>query len=109
MEWLIGDWHQLLPTPWANIALCLVATACGIVVGAEREKKEKAAGLRTMTLVSLGAAIFTMISVAVAGSQGDPGRIAAQIVTGIGFLGAGRRRRRFRRLGGPGSWSCGVS
>ncbi len=72
-----------------KIALALVSLVCGALVGAEREKKHKPAGLRAMTLVSLGSAVFTMVSFAAAGEQGDRGRIAAQIVTGIGFLGAG--------------------
>ncbi len=67
----------------------MIAILCGIIVGVEREKKEKAAGLRTLTLVTVGAAVFTMISLSVGESQGDPGRIAAQVVSGVGFLGAG--------------------
>ena len=86
MPWLLQNWHSALGEPWANMLLALVAVACGSIVGAEREKKEKPAGLRTLTLVSLGAAVFTMISVSF--DRGDPGRVAAQIVSGIGFLGA---------------------
>ncbi|MBI3876980.1 MAG: MgtC/SapB family protein [Verrucomicrobia bacterium] len=87
MNWLTQSWHELLGQPWANLALALVAVICGSIVGAERERKEKPAGLRTLTLVSLGSAVFTMVSISF--SHGDPGRIASQIVTGIGFLGAG--------------------
>ncbi|HYV28465.1 MAG TPA: MgtC/SapB family protein [Candidatus Eisenbacteria bacterium] len=87
MNWLIGDWHTVLGPPWAEILLALIAVICGSIVGAEREKKEKPAGLRTLTLVSLGSAVFTMASVSF--GQGDPSRVAAQVVTGIGFLGAG--------------------
>jgi putative Mg2+ transporter-C (MgtC) family protein len=70
-----------------------VAAALGGAIGLERELDEKAAGLRTHLLVSVGAALFTLV-----GAYGfaefprssiDPSRIAAQIVTGIGFLGAG--------------------
>ncbi|MCI0654282.1 MAG: MgtC/SapB family protein [Methylococcaceae bacterium] len=89
MTWLTTDWHQLLPSPWPNIALSLTAIVCGAVIGAEREKQFKPAGLRTMILICLGSAVFTMISLILADAQGDKGRIAAQIVTGIGFLGAG--------------------
>jgi putative Mg2+ transporter-C (MgtC) family protein len=89
MNWLLDDWHRLIPAPWANIALAIIAVICGSIVGAEREKKEKPAGFRTLTLVSLGSAVFTMVSFAIAGKGADPGRVAAQIVTGIGFLGAG--------------------
>jgi putative Mg2+ transporter-C (MgtC) family protein len=74
------------------------ATALGGVIGLERELDEKAAGLRTHMLVSLGSALFTMVGAygfhdfLVGGGaivRADPSRIAAQIVTGIGFLGAG--------------------
>ncbi|MBI3842440.1 MAG: MgtC/SapB family protein [Thaumarchaeota archaeon] len=64
----------------------LLAVALGGVIGFEREIKHRPAGLRTHMLVSLGATIFTLISVSFAI---DPARIAAGIVTGIGFLGAG--------------------
>jgi putative Mg2+ transporter-C (MgtC) family protein len=76
----------------------LVAAALGGVIGLERELDEKAAGLRTHMLVSVGSALFTMVGAygfhdflasGAAVVRADPGRIAAQIVTGIGFLGAG--------------------
>jgi putative Mg2+ transporter-C (MgtC) family protein len=71
----------------------LVATALGGVIGLERELSGKPAGLRTNMLICLGATIITDLSLVI-GAQStsptaDPGRIAAQIVTGIGFLGAG--------------------
>jgi putative Mg2+ transporter-C (MgtC) family protein len=83
------DWHLLLPAPWCDPALVAVAVVCGIILGTERQRREKPAGLRTMTLVCLGSAIFTMLSFAFTSTTGDSGRVAAQIVTGIGFLGAG--------------------
>ena len=64
----------------------LLAIALGGVIGFERELKHRPAGLRTHMLVSLGATIFTLTSISFAV---DPARIAAAIVTGIGFLGAG--------------------
>jgi putative Mg2+ transporter-C (MgtC) family protein len=67
----------------------LLAVALGGVIGAEREIRHKAAGLRTNILIALGAALFTIMSAAMQTAAGDPTRIAAQIVTGIGFLGAG--------------------
>jgi len=68
----------------------LLAAACGGVLGIERELKQKAAGLRTNMLISLGSALFTLMSYELADAAGaDPTRVAAQIVTGIGFLGAG--------------------
>src|SRR5437764_13311665 len=66
----------------------LVALLLGALIGLERERQERAAGLRTVTMVSLGSCLFTVV-----GAYGflatDPSRVAAQIVTGIGFLGAG--------------------
>ena len=67
----------------------LLAILCGGVIGIERELKGKAAGLRTQILICMGATLFTQLSLAMAGSTPDKGRIAAQIVTGVGFLGAG--------------------
>jgi putative Mg2+ transporter-C (MgtC) family protein len=67
-----------------------LAVGCGTVIGLERQLKHKAAGLRTNILICLGAAVFTVISREMAsGSQDSITRIAAQIVTGVGFLGAG--------------------
>ncbi len=72
----------------------LVAALLGGVIGVEREWSGKPAGFRTNLLICLGAALVTEISLAVAAAgnpagTADPGRIAAQIVSGIGFLGAG--------------------
>ena len=67
----------------------LLAAAIGGLLGAERELRRKSAGFRTNILIALGAAIFTVASSALATGAADPTRIAAQIVTGIGFLGAG--------------------
>jgi putative Mg2+ transporter-C (MgtC) family protein len=69
----------------------LIALVIGIIIGMEREMQHKAAGLRTSVLICLGSTIFTLSSIGFAtiGTNVDPSRIAAQIVTGIGFLGAG--------------------
>lgn len=64
----------------------LIAAALGAALGLEREWRGKEAGLRTNTLIAIGAALFTVVSVKFAG---DPARVAAQVVTGVGFLGAG--------------------
>ena len=88
-DWLIGDLRVLLPAPWLQIVLALTSVLCGAIVGAERERREKPAGFRTLVLVSLGSASFTMASYAFTSTAGDSGRVAAQIVTGVGFLGAG--------------------
>jgi putative Mg2+ transporter-C (MgtC) family protein len=84
---------------WGEVALRLVAAAALTgAVGLERELRERAAGLRTHMLVGVGSALFTLVSAygfnafLQSGAnvvRADPSRIAAQIVTGIGFLGAG--------------------
>ena len=66
----------------------IVALIVGAIIGAEREYRSKAAGFRTVILVTVGSCLFTILSVQL-GSIGDGSRIAANIVTGIGFLGAG--------------------
>ena len=82
----LRDW---LSSPGMDILLVMTSVACGAIVGAERERHDKPAGLRTLTLVCLGSTLFTMMSFVFTSSTGDSGRVAAQIVTGIGFLGAG--------------------
>ncbi|MEN6370621.1 MAG: MgtC/SapB family protein [Armatimonadota bacterium] len=67
----------------------LLAVVLGGLIGLEREAHGRPAGLRTHILVSLGAALFTIISQSYTGARSDPSRIASQIVSGIGFLGAG--------------------
>lgn len=67
----------------------LLAVVCGGAVGLEREMRGKAAGLRTNILICVGATLFTQLSIEIPTAGGDPGRIAAQIVTGVGFIGAG--------------------
>ena len=71
------------------IIAILLSIGCGAVIGLERQLKHKPAGLRTNILICLGAAVFTIISEKMAGGQDSITRIAAQIVTGVGFLGAG--------------------
>lgn len=67
----------------------LAAAAAGGLVGLERQINNKSAGLRTNTLVAIGACIYVLINVLLTDKSGDPTRIIGQIVTGIGFLGAG--------------------
>jgi len=66
----------------------IIALIVGAIIGAEREYRSKAAGFRTVILVTLGSCLFTLLSIKL-GSLDDKSRIAANIVTGIGFLGAG--------------------
>ena len=91
--------HELPTLNWDESLLRLaLAAALGGLIGVEREIREREAGLRTHMLVALGSALFTIVSAYgfhafLASGQSvvraDPTRIAAQIVTGIGFLGAG--------------------
>jgi putative Mg2+ transporter-C (MgtC) family protein len=91
--------HELPTLNWDESLLRLaLAAALGGLIGVERELREREAGLRTHLLVSLGSALFTIVSAygfhafLTSGQsvvRADPTRIAAQIVTGIGFLGAG--------------------
>ena len=67
----------------------LLAVALGAAIGLEREFRQKPAGLRTNMLIALGSALFTVVSIEMGRGNGTPDRIAAQIVTGIGFLGGG--------------------
>ena len=79
-------------TPLSDVELIqrlLLAVAIGGLIGAERELRRKSAGFRTNILIALGSAVFTICSLTLGNGAGDPSRIAAQIVTGIGFLGAG--------------------
>ena len=77
--------------PFEFIIRLFAASIAGGALGIERESSNKSAGLRTNMIVSVGAAIYVMISaVLLEGSTtGDPSRVMGQIVTGIGFLGAG--------------------
>jgi putative Mg2+ transporter-C (MgtC) family protein len=75
--------------PSDSLLRLLVAGGLGAVIGIEREIRRKPAGLRTNILIALGAALFTMISLQLNTDGGTPDRVAAQIITGIGFLGAG--------------------
>ena len=71
------------------IVQLVVAGVLGGLIGAEREYRAKVAGTRTHLLVALGAALMMIVSRYGFGGQGDPSRVAAQIVSGIGFIGAG--------------------
>lgn len=77
----------------------LLATLWGGIIGAEREYRSKSAGFRTMIMISLGACFFTIISKWI-GAPNNPDRIASNIVSGIGFLGAGVIFRGDNRING---------
>jgi len=77
---------------WDFLPKILLSIFCGSLIGLERELRDKPAGMRTYMLICTGAAMFTMVSVYFIeqwGGNSDPLRVAAQIVTGVGFLGAG--------------------
>lgn len=77
----------------------LLAALWGGIVGIEREYRSKSAGFRTMIMISIGACFFTIMSVQI-GVGNNPDRIASNIVTGIGFLGAGVIFRGQNRVNG---------
>ena len=72
----------------------LMAATLGAIIGYQRERAGKSAGVRTVALVCVGAALFTMASIHGFSAVADPARVAAGVVIGIGFLGAGAIMRR---------------
>ncbi len=75
---------------WGYILRLVAAIVAGSIIGFERELHDKPAGLRTNILICFGSALFTVMSVMMVGeAYSDRARIAAQVVTGVGFLGAG--------------------
>jgi putative Mg2+ transporter-C (MgtC) family protein len=82
----LEDLRRVLPV---FLLRCGVAALCGGLIGIERELKNKPAGFRTNILICLGSAIYMAIGLLIPAEGSDPARIAAQVVTGIGFLGAG--------------------
>lgn len=91
---IINDINSAEITTTSSIYKMFVSLVLGAVVGYERKRRGQSAGVRTFSLISMGAALAMILSIYVpqlyTGSlDGDPTRIAAQVVTGIGFLGAG--------------------
>lgn len=77
---------SVAPFSWSAIGTSIL---CGAVVGFERQLRGKPVGIRTSSLIVLGTYIFIVSSIHVATDMTDPSRIIGQVVTGIGFLGAG--------------------
>ncbi len=77
-----------------------IAVLVGGIIGLEREYHYKAAGFRTIILIIIGSTLYTLFSISIAGATDSPTRIASNIVTGIGFLGAGTILRDGGRIGG---------
>lgn len=82
------------------IVKVVLALVLGGIMGLEREYNDKPAGYATNSIICLGAALFTILSLYMAEMGGDPGRIAAQIVSGVGFLGAGAILREGNKISG---------
>ncbi len=90
------DWLHISSLDWVLVLRLPIAAVLGSIIGADRERLAWAAGLRTHMLVCVGACLFMIVSAFgfadIMGTRGvvlDPSRIAAQVVSGIGFLGAG--------------------
>ncbi|HKB12607.1 MAG TPA: MgtC/SapB family protein [Vicinamibacterales bacterium] len=75
--------------PIQVVVRLLLAAGLGAALGLEREMRKKPAGLRTNMLIALGSAVFSLISIQMVNHGGDADRIAANIITGVGFLGGG--------------------
>ena len=90
-SWMIGEW------PVGNLLLCVIALVLSVLlcgaIGIEREKRGRSAGLRTHLLVGVGSCLIMIISIygfpAAFGEKRDVARLAAQVIAGVGFLGAG--------------------
>jgi putative Mg2+ transporter-C (MgtC) family protein len=76
-----------MPIALEMVLRLLLAAALGAVIGYQREKVGKQAGLRTHILISVGAALIAIISIHGFGAASDPARVAAGVVVGVGFLG----------------------
>ena len=93
-EYFIDSINSVEVTGLNSVVKLLISLLLGCSVGLERKRKGQIAGLRTFALISMGATLAMILSIYVPQEylglkNGDPGRIAAQVITGIGFLGAG--------------------
>lgn len=84
MNWT--DIFSIAPFEWQAVGTSLL---CGTIIGTERQLRGKPVGIRTSALIVLGTYIFIAASMLVSNSATDPSRIIGQVITGIGFLGAG--------------------
>lgn len=92
--YILDNVNGLNVTATNSIFRLVLSMLLGMVVGAERKRKGQIAGIRTFALISMGACLAMLLSIYVPQEylglkNGDPGRIAAQVITGIGFLGGG--------------------
>ena len=81
-----GALNPLAQPFWVGVG---VAVMCGAVIGLDRQIRGKPVGVRTSILICLSTAIFVQLGALYAGEEGDPTRVLGQVVTGVGFLGAG--------------------
>lgn len=83
------DWQSIVaiePLGWQEL---LTALVCGFIIGLERQLRGKPAGIRTSILIVMGTYVFIAASMSVNSAMTDPSRIIGQVITGVGFLGAG--------------------
>ena len=91
---IIDDINSLEVNMVSSMFRLILSMVLGMIVGAERKRKGQVAGIRTFALISMGACLAMLLSIYVPQvylglKNGDPGRIAAQVITGIGFIGGG--------------------
>ncbi len=82
----IIDFFDIAPYRWHSI---IIAIICGAMIGCERQIRGKPVGIRTASLITLGTYLFMATSFTFAEGSYDPSRVMGQIITGVGFLGAG--------------------
>src|SRR3989344_4575814 len=85
--------EYLQPAQITFLIVTALSVLCGLVIGAERELRSKPAGISTHILICFGGALLTLISQSI--EPNTPARVAANIVTGVGFLGAGLILKRY--------------
>ena len=94
------SWHIFANANQEMVIRIVIAAFVGGIIGYERARAKKAAGIRTHLLVCMGAALFTAISIWGFSGSADPSRLAAGVVVGVGFLGAGTILRQERGVAG---------
>jgi len=82
----VTQFLSLAPFTWTQLGSALLV---GLIVGLERQLRGKPVGIRTSTLITLGTYIYTVLGAQITGASVDSSRIIGQIITGIGFIGAG--------------------
>lgn len=100
---LFEDWRRLSEVLVPFLVRCGAAAVCGAMIGIERELRRKPAGFRTNILICVGSAMYMLVGLLLTETStavSDPARVAAQVVTGIGFLGAGSILRAGERVTG---------